>query len=103
MDSGVALRICSDGLEEIRKQLADEFRGLLSAQDQGRWTPHITIQNKAEPGVARKLLREMRASFEPRPIAITGLELVRYVEGGWEPLARYAFRGSRSARRRHRS
>jgi hypothetical protein len=35
----------------------------------------------------------MRASFEPRPIEISGLELVRYVRGAWMPIAQYTFRG----------
>ncbi|HEU4810444.1 MAG TPA: hypothetical protein VFS69_07315 [Sphingomicrobium sp.] len=55
--------------------------------------PHVTIQNKAEPKAARKLVRQMRASFEPRPVEISGLELIRYREGEWEPLARFGFRG----------
>jgi hypothetical protein len=93
LDSGVALRVLSGELEEIRERLRDEFRGLLTAQDQGGWTAHVTIQNKAEPRVARELLRQMRASFEPRPIEISGLELVRYVQGAWMPIARYTFRG----------
>jgi hypothetical protein len=93
LDSGVALRVLSGELEEIRERLRDEFRGLLTAQDQGGWTAHVTIQNKAEPRVARELLRQMRASFEPRPIEISGLELVRYVRGAWMPIAQYTFRG----------
>jgi 2'-5' RNA ligase len=103
MDSGVALRVQSQELDEIRERLAEEFRGLLTSQDQGPWTPHVTIQNKAEPGAARQLLHQMRASFEPRPLEIRGLELVRYVEGAWERLARYPFRGPSSSPQSHRS
>ncbi len=103
LDSGVALRIDSPGLDKIRDQLADEFHGLLTAQDLGPWTAHITIQNKAEPRAARALLRQMRTGFEPRAIEIAGLQLIRYVEGEWEPLASYRFRGPRSSRLRRRS
>ena len=103
LDSGVALRIASPELEAIRDELAAEFRGLLTVQDQGSWTPHVTIQNKVEPSEARKLLCEMRASFEPRAIEIAGLQLIRYVEGEWEPVARFAFRGARPSRRSRRS
>lgn len=92
LDSGVALRIVSPDLDCIREELADEFRGLLSAQDQGGWTPHVTIQNKVEPREARALLAAIRSGFESRPVAISGLQLVRYVQGSWEPVARYAFR-----------
>lgn len=94
LDSGVALRVHSPGLEIIREDLAAEFRGLLSAQDSGRWAPHVTIQNKAEPRAARALLREMRAGFEPRPLGIVGLALIRYVDGAWQPLGGWSFRGA---------
>lgn len=92
LDSGVALRVHSPPLEAIREDLAGEFRGLLSAQDKGRWTPHVTIQNKVEPRVARALLRSLRESFEQRPLEISGLQLVRYVDGDWEPISRWRFR-----------
>jgi hypothetical protein len=92
LDSGVAIRIDSPELERIREALASEFHGLLTAQDSGRWTPHVTIQNKAEPRIARKLLVAMRTAFEPRPVGISGLQLVRYREGEWEPLASWRFR-----------
>lgn len=92
LDSGVALRVVSPELEQVRDDLASEFRGLLTPQDLGRWTPHVTIQNKVEPRVARRLLQELRSTFEPRPLALTGLQLVRYAGGSWEPLSSYRFR-----------
>jgi hypothetical protein len=92
LDSGVALRVSSPQLEQIRDQLAEDFHGLLSAQDRGRWVPHVTIQNKVEPRTARLLLRQLRAQLEPRPLKIAGLRLIRYIEGEWEPLAGYRFR-----------
>jgi len=91
LGEGVALRIASPGLQQLRDELASEFHGLLGAQDQGPWTPHVTIQNKAEPRVARALLQAMRVGFEPRPLKIRGLRLVRYAAGSWEPLAAYPF------------
>jgi len=103
LDRGVALRISSPALEAMREELAADFRGLLGAQDQGGWAPHVTIQNKAEVDQARALLRDMQASFEPRPIEITGLQLIRYRGGDWEPVARWSFRGPRSFPRRRRS
>lgn len=93
LDSGAAFRVSSPQLMRLREELADEFRGLLTSQDTGRWTPHVTIQNKAEPGFVRKLVQDLRASFEPRPLEITGLELIRYREGEWELVSRFGFRG----------
>ena len=92
LDSGVALRVSSPQLEQIRDELAQEFHGLLGAQDSGPWVPHVTIQNKVGPRTARRLLRQRRDHFEPRPLKIAGLQLIRYVNGEWEPLAGYRFR-----------
>ena len=92
LDSGVALRVRSPGLESIREELAAEFHGLLTAQDQGRWAPHVTIQNKAERRAARALVEELRQKFEARPLEVSGLRLVRYLDGGWEPITRWSFR-----------
>jgi hypothetical protein len=92
LDSGVALRVESPELDALRARLADEFHGLLTSQDLGRWTPHVTIQNKVEPRVARALLREMRDSLEPRPLVISGVALVRYSSSAWEPVTSFRFR-----------
>ncbi len=93
LDSGVALRVQSEALEQIRDELAGEFRGLLSAQDRGRWSAHVTIQNKVEPRVARALLRSLGTDHVRRPLRIAGLGLHRYVGGEWETLRVYPFRG----------
>lgn len=92
LDSGVALRVRSPELESLRSDLAEEFGGLLTSQDLGRWTPHVTIQNKVEPRVAKALAAELGATLEPHPLAINGLELVRYAGPGWEPLGVWRFR-----------
>ena len=93
LGGGVAFRVVSDDLDRIREQLAGEFHGLLSAQDSGGWRPHITIQNKVAPRVARELFASLERNFAPRPLAISGLGLRRYLDGPWEPLATYSFRG----------
>lgn len=91
MDRGVALRIDSPALDEIRARLAEHFHGLLIAQDQAGWRPHVTIQNKVEPRVARALAEALEQAFRPRPLAIAGLAAWRYRAGTWEPLARHRF------------
>lgn len=90
---GVAYRVASDELQAIRQQIAEHFNGALSAQDAQGWRPHVTIQNKAEPAVAKALLRSLEAEFQPRPLKIAGLELHRYLGGPWERLGRWSFRG----------
>lgn len=91
---GVAYRIVSDELEAVRRELAEQFHGLLSAQDSQGWRPHVTIMNKAEPAAAKALLRSLEVSFKPRPLKIAGLELHRYLGGPWERIGRWSFRGA---------
>jgi 2'-5' RNA ligase superfamily len=93
LGGGIAFRIVSEDLDRIRRDLADHFHGLLGAQDSGGWRPHITIQNKVPPKEARALLTRLQADFRPRPLAISGLGLHRYLGGPWEKLAVYPFRG----------
>ena len=93
LGGGVALRIVSDGLEALRSELAYDLHGLLGAQDSGGWRPHVTIQNKVEPRVAKELRRAIEQDFEPRPLRIAGLGLHRYLGGPWETLGLYPFRG----------
>ena len=93
LGGGVAVRIVSDELDRIRAELAECFHGLLTAQDKAGWRPHVTIQNKVAPRVARELRETLERSFEQRPLAISGLGLHRYLGGPWERLATYTFRG----------
>ena len=93
LGGGVAFRIASPDLDRIRNGLAEDLRGLLSAQDAGSWRPHITIQNKVPPREARALLAKLERDFRPRPLAISGIGLHRYLDGPWERLAAWPFRG----------
>ena len=92
LGDGVAFRVVSPDLDSLRDELADGLHGLLSAQDSAGWRPHITIQNKVAPKVARALKESLERSFVPRPLAISGLGLHRYLGGPWERVALYPFR-----------
>jgi hypothetical protein len=94
LGGGVAFRVVSEELDRIRRDFAQDFHGLLSAQDAGGWRPHVTIQNKVAPKVARALAVELEKAFRPRPLGILGLGLHRYLGGPWEKLAIYPFRGA---------
>jgi len=90
---GTAFRIESEDLEDIRFDLAEALHGLLGPQDRGPWTPHVTIQNKVEPREARELQAKLRARFQPRGLAVRGLALWRYLDGPWEEVRHFSFRG----------
>jgi len=93
LGGGTAFRVDSEELEDIRADLADAFRGLLIPQDRAPWRPHVTIQNKVEPRLAKALQQDLCATFRPRPLAIRGLASWRYLGGPWEPVNRHPFRG----------
>ena len=93
LGEGTALRVESEGLEDIRYDLALALHGLLTPQDSAPWRPHITVQNKVEPKEAKRLQAQLRAGFERRPLVIKGLALWRYLGGPWEPVKRFTFRG----------
>jgi hypothetical protein len=93
LGGGAAFRIVSPDLDRIRAELAEQFHRLLGAQDAGGWRPHVTIQNKVAPRQARALIASLERDFRPRPLALAGLGLHRYLGGPWERIAAYSFRG----------
>ena len=93
LGGGTALRVESEALEDIRLDLAAGLHGLLTPQDSGRWTAHVTIQNKVEPKEARRLQQMLRGRFDGRPLALKGLATWRYLGGPWEPVRTFPFRG----------
>ena len=94
LGGGVALRVVSDELDALRDGLAHDLHGLLGAQDAGGWRPHVTIQNKVSPKIARDLVRSLEKELKLRPLRIAGLGLHRYLGGPWQTLALYKFRAA---------
>ena len=88
---GVAYRVDSPGLAAIRARLVDAFAGLLTPQDAGGWRPHVTIQNKVAPNIAKVLLAQLQRDFRPRTVELAGLATWWYRGGPWEPLSRHMF------------
>lgn len=88
---GVAVRIDCPELASIRAELAAAFAGLLTPQDAGGWRPHVTIQNKVQPQVAKLLLTQMSRDWRPREVEIAGLGAWWYRGGPWEPISRHLF------------
>ena len=88
---GVAYALSSRPLEALRRALADDWSGRLTAQDAQGWRPHVTVQNKVEPGTARALHAALAVEFRPFTFTAPGLLLWRYRGGPWEALAEFAF------------
>ncbi|MBX9934592.1 MAG: 2'-5' RNA ligase family protein [Methylobacterium sp.] len=90
---GVAYVLASDALSALRARLAQAFAPMLTAQDRQGWRPHVTIQNKVAPEVARALHGELVATFVPFSFIAPGLTLWRYLSGPWAHRADFAFSG----------
>jgi 2'-5' RNA ligase len=88
---GVAFTLENDELRALHRQLQQTFVDHLTPQDQQKLQPHVTIQNKVEPPVARQLLAELQADFAPFGAVGTGLHLWAYRNGPWESVAQFAF------------
>ncbi len=88
---GVAFRVESDTLRELRARIADRFADALTPQDKAGWRAHVTIQNKVAPEEARALFQLLSTEFIPRPLALTGVAAWWYRGGPWEFIAAYGF------------
>jgi len=93
LGEGTAFRVDSEELEDIRLDLAEALRGLLIPQDQAAWRPHITVQNKVVRRDAIALQKDLQLGTFPRPLTIRGLTSWRYLDGPWEQVRAYPFRG----------
>lgn len=93
LGAGVAFAIDSPALTSVRDVLRSDFLLWLGPQDMQTWRPHITIQNKASRAEADALHRELSANFRSHDIAITGLDLWRYLGGPWASETTVPFAG----------
>lgn len=90
---GVAYDLDNPELRQLHQQLQTTWAPWLTPQDQQRLKPHITVQNKVDPTVARALHQELTAQFTPFEATGTGLHLWAYRNGPWEKLQEFPFAG----------
>jgi 2'-5' RNA ligase len=90
---GVAYELSSPGLLALRRDLAKRWHPWLGAQDRQGFKPHVTVQNKVPPELARALHEQLQATFSPFEVEGLGLSLWRYLDGPWEPVGTYHFAG----------
>lgn len=81
---GNAIRATSPGLEELRADVKAIIGDGLSRQDEQRWTPHVTIQNKVAAPAARALHAVLAQDFQIRTGSACGLQVFEYVGGPWQ-------------------
>jgi 2'-5' RNA ligase len=88
---GVAYRLRSAELLALHRRLQAGWWDQLSPQDQQRFRPHVTVQNKVSPEVARRTLEQLREDFVPFWTTARALRLWRYDGGPWTPRQRFPF------------
>lgn len=93
---GVAYRVDSPDLLDLRAHIADWFAADLTPQDRQSPRLHITVQNKVAPENARALHAALSGDFRPRSLAIAGLAAWYYLGGPWQLIREYKFAASRA-------
>jgi 2'-5' RNA ligase len=88
---GVAVNAEAAELIKIRGRLAAEFEPWLTPQDRQKFQPHITIQNKVEPAVAKELFELMTGIFEPFNGRVEGFQVWHYLGGPWSLETEFRF------------
>ena len=89
---GVAYTLESAELGTLRAGLAADWAPWLTPQDRQRHAPHVTVQNKVDPAVARALHDRLLAGFVPYRVRARGLGLWSYLGGPWEAVEALPFR-----------
>ncbi len=80
---GNAIRATSPRLEQLRAEVKAAIGDGLSRQDEQRWTPHVTIQNKAPAQAAHTLHAALTQNFQMRTGSACGLQVFEYLGGPW--------------------
>lgn len=91
LGKGAAFEIESAELNLLREELKNRWNEWLTNQDRQKFKPHITVQNKVAPEVARSLFNELSADWSPRTGAGIGLQFWHYLNGPWKLAAEFPF------------
>jgi hypothetical protein len=83
LGAGVAYRLESTELVKLHKQFSLQFSSVLIPQDRQGFRPHISVQNKTTPDVAKKLFTELSKTFTAFTGKAAGLDLWVYEGGPW--------------------
>jgi 2'-5' RNA ligase len=91
---GVAYQLHSVELLSLHRGLQARWWDQLSPQDRQGYRPHVTVQNKVSPEVARRTLAQLRELFAPFSVTARALRLWRYDGGPWTHRERFPFGSS---------
>jgi hypothetical protein len=92
----MAFRLGSGQSLRLRDRFRQHWLEHLTPQDREPWQPHVTIQNKVQPTVARVSHHAVAASFTPYEVMATGVALWIYCDDLWQAAGTFAFATSSS-------
>ena len=90
---GVAFRLRSLELDDVRAELAAGWSTLLIPQDRNGFQAHVTVQNKVTGAAAKATLQALEAGFVSFTTKAVAVAIWRYCDGPWQALGQVAFRG----------
>jgi 2'-5' RNA ligase len=90
--NGVAYKVGSEQLQSLHRHLQQQWQQWIIPQDKQKLWPHITIQNKVSPDVAKALINELSTDFKPFEVLATGFSLWEYLGGPWKLVETFAFK-----------
>lgn len=88
---GVAYKIDCPVLLQLHRTLQQKWQPHLIQQDKQKLWPHITVQNKVPPDVAKTTLEVLKTSFQSFTAYGIGFDLWRYDGGPWTFIRNFAF------------
>lgn len=91
LGNGVAFKIASEELQQLHRFLQQQWQPFLIPQDKQKLRPHITVQNKVKPEIAKELERSLSDTFSPFIIQGTGFTLWEYLGGPWKMYKQFDF------------
>ena len=91
---GVAYKVDCPPLLQLHARLQQQWLPWLIPQDRQKLWPHITVQNKVAPPVAKALQQQLAENFSPFDAWGTGLMLWAYEGGPWRGLQQFPFAGA---------
>lgn len=81
---GTIAEINSSELISLRNKLANQWSDYLTPQDNQKFAPHVTIQNKTAPDEARNLFENLREAWQPKTGTAIALQIWYYRNGPWQ-------------------
>lgn len=91
---GSAIEIESAELHLLRGKLANKWQHWLTPQDNQKFKPHITVQNKVAAQEAKTLFEQLKSGWQIKTGKAVGLQLWHYRNGPWELAKEFIFENS---------